>query len=97
MIPPATQRLFAHHPRSALETSDGGIFVALRLAEEGDRRDLRWLVERIGETELRRTLDRHGERQLSRRSLEFWRRVLDLAAPGGIDERSKVAAELWTR
>ena len=97
MIPGETERLFAHHHRSALDTAAGGVFVALRLAEEGDRRDLRWLVERVGETELCRILDRHGERQLSRRSLEFWRRVLDLPSTGPIDDRARAAAEVWPR
>lgn len=94
-IPRHTGRLFGHHSAAALVTASGRVFVALRLAEEGDRRDLRWLVGELGEEGLRQTLIRYGGRQLSRRSLAFWRHVLDL--PVTSPEEASPGAELWPR
>lgn len=93
-IPSHAGRLFGHYSTASLETASGQVFATLRLAEEGDRRDLRWLVERKGEESLRRILAQYGERQLSRRSLAFWRRVLDLPAAG---PAAALDAELWPR
>lgn len=94
-IPRHAGRLFGHHSTVSLETAAGRLFVTLRLAEEGDRRDLRWLVEEKGEKSLRRILTEYGERQLSRRSLAFWRRVLDLPTAGS--PATPLDAELWPR
>ena len=94
-IPRHAGRLFGHHSTAALQTASGQVFVTLRLAEEGERRDLRWLVDEKGEESLRRILTRYGERQLSRRSLAFWRRVLDLPATG--PAAAPLDAELWPR
>ena len=96
-IPSEARRLFAHYDAAALDGPEAGVFVALRLAEEGDRRDLRRLVERRGEGELRRAVEGHGARQLSRRSLAFWRRVLDLPALEPEDGAAKIAEALWPR
>lgn len=96
-IPDETGRLFAHYPAPDLGTEAGRTFAALRLSEEGDRGELRWLVTEIGEKELRRTLTRYAERQLSRRSRAFWRRVLDLPTARAAAAGAGEAAELWPR
>jgi hypothetical protein len=63
-------------------------FVIARLLEDGDSADLRWLIGAAGEPALAAWLERHGARQLSRRSLAFWQLALGrrarpaAAAPG---------------
>ena len=94
MLPRDTERLFPDCPADVMASESGRLFVALRLAEEGDRRDLRWLTEQLGEEALRRALRRYGERQLSRRSLAFWRRLLDLPRPAANEDRA-APTELW--
>ena len=91
-LPPASRRLFGHYPVEGLEPQRDGVFVALRLAEEGDREDLGWLLSRLGEESFCRILERYGPRQLSRRSLSFWRLTLGVAAQS--DSR---AQEVWPR
>lgn len=91
-LPPASRRLFGHYSSDDLELESASVFVALRLAEEGDRDDLRWLLGRLDEKSFGRILARYGPRQLSRRSLAFWRRTLDLALSA--DAR---AEEVWPR
>ena len=79
-IPTETLRLFAHYDQEALGTDEASDFVVLRLAEEGDRADLAWLVGRVGVARLTAVFERHGRRQLSARSRAFWQTVLDLEA-----------------
>ncbi len=58
-----------------------GDFAIGRLLEDGDRVDLRWLTASVGREGLVSWLTRRGGRQLSRRSLAFWSRVLDVDLP----------------
>jgi hypothetical protein len=61
-----------------------------RLLEDGDRRDLAWLVATVGPEAVRAWIGTHGARRLSRRSRSFW----SLAA--GVPCESSPAAEaLW--
>jgi hypothetical protein len=75
--PASTARLFRDgepidlHDRSSRNLAIG------RLLEEGERDDLRWLAATVGEEELAGWLERRGPRRLSRRSLRFWRLMLD--------------------
>ena len=91
-LPPGVRRLFSD--RGAIDPEDPAsrVFITLRLAEEGDREDLRWLLRCLNEIELRRIVARFGPRQLSRRSLEFWRRILDLDT-----RQDETGSEIWKR
>ena len=91
--PPTTRRLFAHYEPSALTERAALHFVVLRLAEEGDRDDLRWLVGRCGGERIADVLSRRGRRHLSRRSRAFWEVVfgLDVRGAGSSD------SEPWPR
>lgn len=85
----STQRLFPHYDLEALATAEYRPFIIARLLEEGDSRDLRFLAEQAAEDELVEWLDLRGARQLSRRSLYFWRLVL------GNRRQDVPADELW--
>lgn len=76
-LPPATRRLFPSHRAEDLLRGTGRGLLVGRLLEEGDRRDLAWLTAEIGEQTLADWVERRGRRQLSRRSLAFWSRLLD--------------------
>lgn len=85
-------RLPAHYDRSEIEAERHSPWLMASLLEEGDSCDLRWLVARFREARLGRWVAERGARQLSARSLAFWRLVLDVEAvseaPGD---------ELWLR
>jgi hypothetical protein len=83
------ERLFPHHDLRALERSESQAFVVARLLEEGDSRDLSLLIDQVREDELLDWLDERGGRQLSRRSLHFWRLVL------GSQRQDVPAGDLW--
>ena len=55
-------------------------FLIARLLEDGDGADLAWLTETVAEEDLAAWLERHGSRQLSRRSRAFWEVVLGTSA-----------------
>lgn len=90
-IPDRSRRFFAHYDEAETLLVHSPEFVIARLFEEGDGADLRWLTGAVPESRLREWFDRHGGRQLSRRSRTFWRIVL--ATP----ESSKPLSEdpLW--
>lgn len=90
-VPAATRRLFPHTPLTDADLAEPGSFVLARVLEDGDSRDLAWLVATVGEEGLARWLAERGGRQLSRRSRAFWRRVLttEPATP------HPLAEELW--
>jgi hypothetical protein len=74
-------RLFPNYDESDLLA--GGRPTSLliaRLLEDGDGADLAWLTETVAEEELAAWLERHGGRQLSRRSRAFWEIVLGTSA-----------------
>jgi hypothetical protein len=75
-LPGGTQRLFPHYDERDLDLQRGRSLILSRLLEDGDAADLAWLTASIPEAEIAEWLARHGGRQLSRRSREFWRVVL---------------------
>ncbi len=77
-LPQHVERLFPDHDSASLLLDEHRPFLIGRLLEEGDGRDLAWLVSRCGETRLRRWLERHGKRLLSDRSRAFWGLLLGL-------------------
>jgi hypothetical protein len=90
-LPPGARRLFSGYDETDLAPERGGSLLIARLFEDGDSRDLAWLLGVMPEPALADWLGRHGGRQLSRRSRAFWEVVLGRkagpAAPG--------ASELW--
>jgi len=71
-VPAATARLFSE-PRLEELVADGNWDpVVRRLLEDGDRRDLHWLISALGEERLVAWFERWGERRLSERSRAFW-------------------------
>lgn len=62
-----------------------------RLCEDGDSRDLAWLTAAVPEERLADWLQRHGGRQLSRRSRAFWEVLL--GRPAG--PSSEIGHEIW--
>jgi hypothetical protein len=89
--PAAARRHFAHYQAAALDDPAHRPFLIARLLEDGDGADLRWLLAEVGEAALGAWLERHGGRQLSRRSRVFWERVLARDAPAP----PAAAAALW--
>lgn len=89
-LPENTARLFPHYDAAGLDVGPDGRtapFLIGRLLEDGDGTDLRWLAGKVAEAHLADWLARCGGRQLSTRSLAFWRVVL--GPPGErTDERS---------
>ena len=81
-LPGHACRLFAHYEDPAQLPAASSHLVLAKILEEGDRADLRWLTDRYSEPELATWVDQHGDRQLSSRSLAFWRIVLTRTGPG---------------
>ena len=75
-LPHGARRLFPHHEESALDPAPGSPLLLARLLEDGDAADLAWLTAQVSEADLAGWLERHGGRQLSRRSRAFWEVVL---------------------
>lgn len=87
-LPKSTLRLFPSYEPHLFERTESRPFVVGRLLEEGDRHDLAWLASEVDESELVRWVEERGARQLSRRSLSFWSRLLRIAT-------DDVDAALW--
>ena len=75
-LPGGTQRLFPHYDERDLDLQRSRSLILSRLLEDGDSADLAWLMASLPEEEIAGWFGRHGGRQLSRRSHEFWRVVL---------------------
>lgn len=82
-------RLFPGSDESGLEPASPHVIA--RLLEDGDGRDLAWLTSAVPEERLGAWLERHGGRQLSRRSRAFWEVVL--GRPAG--PRPDTWSDLW--
>lgn len=89
-IPAHALRLFAGHEDGAGVSGDGSWEIG-RLCEDGDSRDLAWLTAAVPEERLADWLERHGGRQLSRRSRAFWEVLLGRHAGPG----SEIGHEIW--
>jgi hypothetical protein len=85
-------RIPAHYEPSAIDPERHAPWLIAGLLEEGDSTELGWLLQRYGRQRLTDWVAERGSRQLSRRSLEFWRLILGVEAgpeaPGG---------DLWPR
>lgn len=80
-LPNAASRLFPDlDPDHALDDSSRQLVIC-RLLEEGERDDLRWLVESVGEAAIAASFERRAGRQLSRRSSRFWSLILGQTEP----------------
>ncbi|HEX4496016.1 MAG TPA: hypothetical protein VIE43_10150 [Thermoanaerobaculia bacterium] len=79
-LPAGTQRLFAAYAEEDLTSERGRALLIARLLEDGDAADLAWLLSTFSEPEIAAWLERHGGRQLSRRSRAFWQVVLGVEA-----------------
>jgi hypothetical protein len=91
-IPAHALRLFPGHDESGLDPSSPHVIG--RLFEDGDARDLAWLTAVVPEERLTAWLERHGSRQLSRRSRAFWEVVLGRAA-GPSHPQDHLGSALW--
>jgi hypothetical protein len=85
------RRLFPHYEEEDLDLQRSRSLILARLLEEGDGADLAWLTASLPEVEIAEWLTRHGGRQLSRRSREFWRVVLG-CDPGPVHPEAQA---LW--
>lgn len=74
-------RLSAHYEPATIDLESHEAWLIATLLEEGDSRDLRWLVERCGRDRLAVWVATRGRRQLSARSLAFWCLVLTVENP----------------
>lgn len=93
-------RLPAHYDPRAIDAQRHAPWLIGHLLEEGDREELRWLVERYGAQRLTRWVTERGRRQLSSRSEAFWRLLLavepdEREAEGGRGQTAREA--LWPR
>ena len=89
-----TRRLFPHYLAGEDEDLDlqrSRSLILSRLLEDGDGVDLVWLAAALPESEIAEWFGRHGGRQLSTRSREFWRVVLG-REPGPVHPEARV---LW--
>lgn len=80
-MPATTRRLFAHYDLSSSFVDDAPGLVIGRVLEEGDTADLRWLFASFDDAQIGDWLEHHGSRQLSRRSLSFWKTILGREVP----------------
>ena len=87
-LPHGARRLFPHHEESALDSTPGSPLLIARLLEDGDAADLAWLTANVPEAEIAGWLERHGGRQLSRRSRAFLETILGRKATPPPDTRS---------
>jgi hypothetical protein len=91
-VPAHALRLFPGHDESGLDPSSPHVIA--RLFEDGDARDLTWLTTAVPEERLAAWLERHGRRQLSRRSRAFWEVVLGRSA-GPPPTQEHAGSDLW--
>ena len=92
-VPSGTGRLFPHHEERDVDAPPALPFRIARLLEDGASAELRELFAN-GEAAAGDWLERHGARQLSRRSFAFWEMVLDRRAADD-PEAQTVRTALW--
>ena len=85
-------RLFPGLDENSLDPASPQVIA--RLFEDGDARDLAWLTAAVSEERLGAWLERHGGRQLSRRSRAFWEAVLGRPA-GPRPPLDHIGSALW--
>jgi hypothetical protein len=74
-VPKRLGALFPEHDLSDLNVGRHRTLIVSRVLEEGTPADLRWMLRRYEEKAIREFLEREGERMLSRRAFNLWRRV----------------------
>ena len=89
--PAAVLRRFPGHSAATVLDPAHRPFLALRLLEEGQGEELRWLLRTMSRDALAELVARRGGRALSRRSRAFWERVLGVAS----SQPHPLAHELW--
>ena len=92
-LPTGTHRLFAAYAEEDLAPERASVLLIARLLEDGDAADLAWLLRTLPEAEIAAWVERHGGRQLSRRSRAFWQAVLGVEAK--LSENHSAAEALW--
>lgn len=93
VLPAGTRRLFPHSAEADLAPERAPSLLISRLLEDGDAADLAWLLQTFPEADLAAWVERHGGRQLSRRSRAFWQVVLGVEAK--LPESHSAAEALW--
>lgn len=94
-LPAGTRRLFSGYA-SPPEAELPAPLLFARLLEDGDPADLAWLFQNFPEADVAAWLERHGRRQLSRRSRAFWEVVLGgSAASDGDTDPDSLRNDLW--
>lgn len=76
-VPSGIARLFGDESPAVLLGGEHRDPVIARLLTDGDRRDLRWLFARVGDTAIREGVERWGQRRLDERNRWFWSWLLD--------------------
>jgi hypothetical protein len=92
-LPAGTRRLFPDSVAADLSPERAPSLLISRLLEDGDAADLAWLLRTLPEAEIAAWVERHGGRQLSRRSRAFWQAVLGVEAK--LSENHSAAEALW--
>jgi hypothetical protein len=92
-LPAGARRLFPDYEDADLSSERAPSLLISRLLEDGDASDLAWLLRTFPEAEIAAWVERHGGRQLSRRSRAFWQVVLGVEAK--LPESRSVAEALW--
>ena len=80
ILPAGIRRLFPDRAEADLAPERAPSLLISRLLEDGDAADLAWLLQTFPEADLAAWVERHGGRQLSRRSRAFWQVVLGVEA-----------------
>jgi hypothetical protein len=92
-LPADTRRLFPDYAEADLTPERAPSLLISRVLENGDAADLVWLLGTFPESGIAAWVERHGGRQLSRRSRAFWQVVLGVEAERP-ESRSEAEA-LW--
>ena len=71
-LPRKTQRYFPEYRIDELNAGKDRITVISRLLEQGDLNDIRWLLERYGDNEIKKVITQEGVRLLSSKALRQW-------------------------
>jgi hypothetical protein len=71
-LPGRLKPLFPEYAPKALNAGRDGVLVISRVLEGGGREDLRWLLKRYTDREIRRVVEDEGSRLLSPRSRRLW-------------------------
>ena len=71
-LPGRLKPLFPEYAPKALNAGKDGVLIISRVLEGGGREDLRWLLKRYTDREIRKVIEEEGSRLLSPRSRRLW-------------------------